>query len=92
MRCFCFFKYHYEHMDLNVFDVFHVIGDTIPVDAEIVSFLASRSLVPFWLLSPFDMTPVVLDNFLSFRYVSSSVFPVTGLLRPAISSRSPGSF
>lgn len=79
-------------MDLNVFDVFLVVEDIIPMDAEIVSFLASRSLVPFWLLSPFDVTPTILDNFLSFGHISSSLFPVTDLLRSAISSRSPYSF
>lgn len=42
-------------MDLNVSDGLHFIEDIIPIDAQIVSSLTSGSLIPFGLLSPFDM-------------------------------------
>lgn len=61
-----FFKYHYEHMDLNVFDVLHSVEDIISIDIQIVFSLASGSPRSFWFLSSFYMTLIIFDNFLTF--------------------------
>lgn len=53
-------------MDLNVFDVLHSTEDIISIDTQIVFSLAGGSPRSFWFLSPFYVTSIIFDNFLTF--------------------------
>lgn len=57
-----FFYYHYLLVNLKIFDALHLVTVISLINAQIVPSLASESLFKL-LLSPYDMTLVVIDSF-----------------------------
>ena len=71
-----FFYYHYELMYLNISGGFNLLQLIQLIEAWIVPSLASKSLIKL-LLSPFNLTVVVLANFIAVCYDKYSKFICT---------------